>query len=186
MGHFPDRHVATVKATYRKEIVTDSGRLELIITDCSSQLHPGKFENFDAIIFVFSTRSKVSFTYARGLQNFLAWISRRGILIVLVGTKTDIEPRKVYDEEGEAFAQRIGAGYYTVSNKNPDNAGAPFQHLISQHQELYATVDTSPFESRLAWMRGFLRCGSSRKPKCDLRQLPRQGQESSEWKPSTS
>ncbi|AOW03407.1 YALI0D01045p [Yarrowia lipolytica CLIB122] len=146
-GTFPEVYVPTVFENYVADVEIDGRRVELALWDTAGQedydrLRPLSYPDANVIIICFAIDSPDS------LDNVQEkWISEvlhfcQGVPILLVGCKVDLRndpktieelrrtsQRPVTTEEGNAVAQKIGAGkYLECSARTHDGVREVFEH----------------------------------------------------------
>ena len=104
----------------------------------------------DGIFVIYSISDRKSFDDLDEYMG-LASISRNGNLtpIVLVGNKCDLESeRKVTTEEGKAYAEKKGLGFFEVSAKTPERVDEMIQALVERAEEIAQKTQNSNGEKK--------------------------------------
>lgn len=119
-------HDHTVEDNYTKTIAIPNGRGELEnisinILDTGG-MYPGLRDTWctgkSTYLIFFSTTSRATFSAVETYVKLIKDGDQAKCLIVLVGTKTDLQP-VVSFEEASNCAAKVGAQYFHVSTKDP-------------------------------------------------------------------
>ena len=78
--------------------------------------------NANGIILVFAINDKNSFEYLKNLVEQIKKNKMSGVPVIIVGNKCDLQnEREISKQEGEEFANSIGANYFESSALTDDN-----------------------------------------------------------------
>ncbi|EXJ61236.1 uncharacterized protein A1O5_12028 [Cladophialophora psammophila CBS 110553] len=133
---------------YAKMVDVDSELIELDIIETAKD--PGDFPEFDAMIFVFSTSSTMTF------HSVIQYHNSRRRLIALVGIMTDYHGQTVAYDDGLDLAKCMGAGYFHFSPKYGCGVQTPFEFLLRRfvvQQPKRAEIIQVPSFNLYRWIR---------------------------------
>lgn len=137
-GTFNSSHVATIGVDFKyKTIECDSKRIKLQIWDTAGQ------EKYRSIVkSYYKGAMGIILTYAindrRSFQNVESWMKQistnaaQGVIILLVGNKSDLSERVVETSEGQKMADNHNIGFLEVSAKDGTYVYDAFQELSKQ------------------------------------------------------
>ena len=118
----------TKRRVYRTTVALNSIPIEVDIIDAKAA--PFEIPECDAMIVVFSTASQATYGF---VQRHLPRLFRRGRPIVLVGTKTDVDPPEVGYEDESNLAKLVQAGYFHTTINNAQKVNELFNFAFQRH-----------------------------------------------------
>jgi small GTP-binding protein len=149
-GVFDTSTIPTLGASYTSKLVNVGDSItRLLIWDTAGQesyrsITPMYYRNAVAAVIVYSIIDRESFTQVEVWLKSLEETIPNGILLFLVGNKTDLDgKREVSIDEGQEKANAMHASFSEVSAKSGDGI-----------DELFVTVGTTCLEQRQAKAKG--------------------------------
>ena len=136
---FSDRYISTIGVDFRlKTITVDGFVVRLQIWDCSGakRFHTtpnSYYRGTKGMVILYDITDKDSFDRLSYWLGDIQENAPEDVCKVVVGTKCDLEDeRKVTREEGEKYAESVGALFFEVSAKTGENVDALFTALVKE------------------------------------------------------
>jgi small GTP-binding protein len=116
-----------------KDLLIDGKDVRLMLWDIGGQerfssIRSIYFKGSNAALGVYDITNKQTLLKIPGWVSSIKKSVKKGIPMILVGNKTDLE-RKVDRKEGEELARRLGCDYMETSAKTGDNVDKVFEKL---------------------------------------------------------
>jgi len=127
---------------YKSVLVHDhdgTHRVRLVLWDTAGQerfrtITRQYYRGAQGVVLVYDTSNRATF---ENVDNWLTSIEQSGsaesdLVVALVANKTDLSPREVSADEGEALAERRGAKFFYTSAKQNNNVSEIFIYLTKE------------------------------------------------------
>jgi len=141
---FTTRLQPTIGASFlTKRVVIDNCKIKLQIWDTAGQerfrsLAPMYYRGACAAILAFDITSEISFVKVKDWVLELKANVQEDIILCIVGNKIDLETsRKITTEQGEQYAQSIGAQYYEASARLNQGIDTMFTDVAKKLKVIY-------------------------------------------------
>ena len=125
---FSDAYISTIGVEFRVRTLDVYGKkVKLQIWDTAGQerfraIAKSYYKGAHGFLLVYDITNKESFEKLQAHMDEIKTCGPEKMRCMVVGNKTDLESkREVSYDEGRAFAEEIGAGFWEVSAKNKDN-----------------------------------------------------------------
>ncbi|CAI7837866.1 unnamed protein product, partial [Closterium sp. NIES-53] len=99
------------------------------------------YRNAHGIILVYDITDPISFNNVRGWIKSIEEHSTRGVRVVLVGNKADMDDRRVISKEkGQQLANEFSVSFFETSAKADINVEEAFQCIAKESKQLYDMI----------------------------------------------
>jgi len=147
-GTFLKKYDPTIEETYTKPIEVDDRNFMLEILDTAgteqfTEMRDIYIKEGDGIMLVFSLVSESTFLGISKIHEQIAKVKGDEIPLLLVGNKSDLEPRMVKTEDAQNLANQLTKGaYMEASAKTNHNVTEVFLELVRRVAAKIPKVDT--------------------------------------------
>ena len=161
---FNDQHIMTEQAAYQNKFLNiDNHRVQLSIWDTAGQekfhaLAPIYYRDANAALLVYDITSQDSFDRVQNWVKELHGFLGTDVVLAIAGNKIDLERKRVISiEQGEKYAQEVGAVHFNTSAKLDKGVNELFFHLakklLDTNQKKKGGLDPKP-KKRIVWDEG--------------------------------
>lgn len=134
--HFVMDYDPTIEDCYKRSLVIGDETVQVDIIDTAGQddfkqIHTSYMRQSDGFLILYAVDDRMSFEEAREYHERIVMTRGVNVRVVVCGNKSDLPSEKhvITMEEGEAFAESIGAKFFETSALKNTNINEAFNEL---------------------------------------------------------